>query len=160
MFLVHLAVAQQSIAPEKSLDFWLGTWVVTAKSKTAKPGEWQSERGTNEIRRTLGDKVIQENFHAPSLVGKSWSVYNPTTKIWKQTWVDANGGYFAFTGGPDGKNFIFKTAEVNGVVLRMVFRDIQKDTIHWDWERSADSGKTWTVMMQIDYVREKSAKKG
>ena len=156
MLITALAIGTAEVDPQKALDFWLGTWEVTAQSKTAKPGEWSTEKGVNEVRRAFAGKVIQENFKTPSLVGKNWSVYTPQLKIWRQTWVDANGSYFAFTGGPEGKYFILKTAEVKGVCQRMVFHDIQQNQFKWDWERTTDGGKTWTVMMKIDYRRSKA----
>ena len=52
-----------------------------------------------------------------------------------------------------------KTTELKGVCQRMVFHDIQPNQFKWDWERTADGGKTWTVMMKIDYVRVKEEKK-
>lgn len=159
MFITALTFGPVGIEPQKELDFWLGTWEVTARSRGTKPGEWVTEKGINEVRRAFSGKVIQENFKTPSLVGKSWSVYTPQLKIWRQTWVDANGSYFAFTGGAEGRNFIFKTDEVKGTTQRMVFHEIQKDQFKWDWEKTSDGGKTWTVMMQIDYARVKENNK-
>lgn len=141
-------------APEASqFDFWVGEWELT----------WaDSGRGTNNITKPLGSCVIQEQFRdlAPnSLIGMSVSVYNPTTKLWQQTWVDNQGGYMLFTGGfADGRMILSReTTRPDGtpVTQRMVFRDITADSLTWDWEASIDNGATWKINWQIRYHRKK-----
>ena len=159
MFGLMLTVALSLAPAEKSLDFWLGSWDFTMRSRTNPKADWTTSKGTNEVGRTLADKVILEEFTSPGLVGKSWSVYSVANKRWNQTWVDQNGGYLTFTGGPEGSNFILRTEEVKKVQSRMVFKNIQKDSFTWDWEGTRDGGKTWTLMLQIDYTRAKQKEK-
>ena len=84
-------------------DFWVGEWVCTGKSRVA-PGkdEWIDTKATNSISKTLGGKVVEENFSMGTFQGKSVSVYDSNRKIWRQTWVDSSGGYLVFEGGMDG----------------------------------------------------------
>ena len=42
------------------------------------------------------------------------------------------------------------------VTLRMVFFHVAADAFDWRWERSADGGKTWTVLWSIHYTRKTS----
>ena len=78
-----------STQPENEFDFWLGEWNVT----------WgETGKGTNNIERILGGKIIQENFIAPDLHGMSVSSFDPERGVWCQTWVDSNGSYLDFTG--------------------------------------------------------------
>ena len=143
--------------PESYFNFWVGKWDLTWQDGDGKTG-----KGTNEIYKTLGDKVIQENFEAlegqlKGFVGKSWSVYNPQTGEWKQTWVDNQGGYLDFIGKfeKDKKMFwrSFKDANNNEIQQRMVFYGITKEKFTWDWERSDDQGKTWKLQWRINYER-------
>src|SRR5438128_90385 len=92
-------------SPEASqFDFWIGDWNLT----------WSdSLHGTNRVEKLFGNCTVHENFSDPRLnyLGQSWSVYNPTTKTWQQTWVDNMGGYIALTGGMRGDSMVLTTAE-------------------------------------------------
>ncbi len=140
-----------------SFDFWVGKWDLTWDDGDGKVG-----KGTNHIVKTLDQKVIQENFVAmkgqlAGFKGTSLSVFNPNKKEWHQAWADNQGGYFDFIGDFDGDKRIFKTKpfERDGktLVLRMVFYDISDEALTWDWERSEDGGKTWSLRWQINYVK-------
>jgi hypothetical protein len=145
------------LEPEAYFDFWLGTWELTWKD-----ADGTEAKGTNHIERVLDGKVIKENFEAVSgayegFVGKSYSVYNPNTREWKQTWVDNQGGYLDFTGKfeEDKRIFIREGVNQNGeaILQRMVFYDITKDSLTWVWEISEDDGKTWQLRWRIHYQR-------
>ena len=146
----------QELGPE-SFDFWVGQWDLTWDDGDGKVG-----KGTNHIIKTLDDKVIQENFEAvegqlTGFKGTSISVYNANNKTWRQAWADNQGGYFNFMGDSDGKRRIFKTnPKEKGdqtIVLRMLFYDISDQALTWDWERSEDGGKTWSLSWRINYSR-------
>jgi hypothetical protein len=143
-----------STAKDSSLfDFWVGQWDLTWQNADGTFG-----KGTNHIEKTLDGKVIQENFRdVTGFKGTSISVFNPQRQMWHQAWADNNGGFFNFIGDADGEKRIFKTQprDINGsiVVLRMVFYDIKPDSLTWDWERSNDGGKTWTLNWRINYIR-------
>ncbi len=147
-----------SIEPEAYFDFWLGKWEVSWEE-----GDRATGRGTNFIEKTLGGKVIQENFRVnegqmKGFMGTSISVYNPRINTWKQAWADNQGGYFDFTGKIDGTNRIFQTdiQEIGPDTLftqRMVFYDITQDSLKWDWESSVDGGETWVLNWRINYIK-------
>jgi hypothetical protein len=154
--LSELASAQTSSANNDStlFDFWVGEWDLTWKGS-----DGTLIKGTNIIEKILDGKVIQENFAFASgkFKGTSISVYNPATKAWHQAWADTQGGYFDFIGEVDGDKRIFKTKlrEVNGkkIIQRMVFYDIKRDSLTWDWESSTDGGTTWQLLWRINYTR-------
>ena len=135
--------------PETQFDFWLGEWDCT----------WGEDgKGTNRVLRIMDDKVIQENFSAPDLLGMSVSVYDPERKVWCQTWVDNNGTYLDFTGRfEDGRMILVRDAVVQGEACkqRMVWYNIEPGQFDWNWERSDDGGQTWRVLWKIRYVRKK-----
>lgn len=143
--------------PAQYFDFWVGTWELTWED-----ADGSTAYGSNHIEKILGGNVIKENFKASSgsykgFVGKSFSVYNPRTEKWKQTWVDNEGGYLDFTGVVEGNKRIFKREGVNQegekILQRMVFYDITETSFTWDWQISEDNGQTWQLRWRIFYVR-------
>ena len=141
-------------------DFWIGEWDLTwpAEQMGGEPGATGS--GTNRIERVLGGCVIEENFATAGggFLGHSVSVFDPTSEIWRQTWVDNAGGYIALEGEFAGGRMELRTAPVerNGylAVNRMVFGDITDDSLSWDWQGSRDGGETWTDLWNIAYRRQ------
>jgi hypothetical protein len=86
----------------------------------------------------------------------SVSVYDERQACWRQTWVDNQGGYLDFSGGKQGERMILsRVAEIDGQQLhqRMVWYDIRRDGLMWNWERSPDEGETWETLWVIQYVR-------
>jgi hypothetical protein len=149
------------------LDFWLGDWDLT----------WDGGHGTNRLTRILDDRVILEEFEEtvdsgigaaepgaeaadpagdPALHGRSWSVFDASRGLWRQTWVDSQGAYLDLTGTRAERCFAFERAapERGGEVRqRMVFRDVTRDAFRWTWEMSPDGGATSAPRWAIDYRR-------
>jgi hypothetical protein len=152
------ANANANAQPEDLFDFWLGDWSVTWTNADGTAG-----RARNRVTRTLDGQVIEENFEQdpadppPLLRGRSLSVRQPATGLWRQAWADNQGGFFALTGGTDGADRLFSTALVPaGDTLRgqrMVFHDIRPDTFTWDWQGTADGGRTWKLLWRLQYER-------
>jgi hypothetical protein len=131
-----------------ALDFWLGDWTCT----------WDGGGGRNRIRRELEGRVVVERFE--SLAPERWSGMSLSVfddrRGWRQTWVDSTGNYWAFHGGPHPDGFAFAVDELEDdreVVKRMVFSDIEADSLRWRWERSFDAGAVWEPLWTIDYRR-------
>jgi hypothetical protein len=131
------------------LDFWVGEWRAT----------WDGGTGTNTVTRELGGRVVVERFEAEGdepFHGMSVSLDDPVTGIWRQTWVDSEGSYWAFVGGPqDDGSFVFGTpgpVDTDQVFKRMVFSNIAEGSFDWRWEFSAD-GTSWEQRWAIRYER-------
>ena len=135
-------------------DFWIGDWELTWTN-----AEGKKEKGNNHIVKILDGKVNQENFSFAwgSFKRMSISVYNLSTKIWHQAWVDTQGGYFDFVGQVEGNKRMFQThvREENGqrIIQRMVFYNIEQNSLTWDWESTRDGGATWQLLWRINYKR-------
>lgn len=149
----------QSLTAQDStlFDFWIGEWNLTWTN-----AEGKIDKGTNRITKILDGKVIQENFSdaVGNFKGISISVYNPTKKTWHQAWADNQGGYYDLEGQVEGEKRIFKTQvkELNGekIIQRMVFYNINFNSLTWDWELSRDGGVTWQLQWRISYVKRNS----
>jgi len=137
----------------RQLDFWLGEWDLT----------WEGGHGTNRIGRRFGDCVIEENFvgQMPNgpYRGFSVSTYDRRAKEWRQTWVDDQGGYLAFRGGPDDDGIMRLYGETlvgsdgHEQINRMSWVHVTTDSLDWLWERSFDGGTTWEMSWEIHYER-------
>jgi len=142
-------------AQQKQLDFWIGDWDLTWPGD--KPGEVM--HGTNSIKRIMDGCVVQENFSAGEsghLRGTSVSTFDLRSGMWKQTWVDNEGGYLDFVGEFKDGNMILRRETVRDgtkIKQRMVFKNISADEMDWNWEASQDGGKTWKVNWPIHYKR-------
>jgi hypothetical protein len=143
--------AEPQLADGTELDFWLGDWDV----------RWGEEgRGTNRLSRILGGRVIREEFSGGGpnghLEGLSLSVFDADRRIWRQTWVDDQGGYLELVGDRVDGDFAFRRAapEIGPQAeQRMVFRDVERDSFRWTWEASEDGGASWQVRWEIEYRR-------
>jgi hypothetical protein len=151
-----------SVPAKRQFDFWLGEWDLTWPGEQSGLPAGQIGRGTNNIKAILDSAVIEENFVdlAPSsLRGMSVSVHNQRLGKWQQTWVDNQSSYLDFVGEfQDGKMILSRRATTKDgkeIIQRMVWHNIAKDQLDWNWEASQDGGKTWKVNWQIHYKRKK-----
>ncbi|MCP4684017.1 MAG: hypothetical protein GY867_01090 [bacterium] len=128
-------------------DFWLDEWDLS----------WgDSGRGENVVTSELGECVIEENFTTPGgtpFIGNSISNYSAKTGKWHQPWVDNQGGHFVFEGGLVEDRMILGSEATDSTgkvfLLRMVFDDIEANSLDWRWERSDDGGQSWRVLWVI-----------
>lgn len=132
-------------------DFWVGDWDLTYSDTV---------HATNRITKEMGGCLIHEHFDDPvhSYKGESWSVYNPQSKLWQQTWVDDQGAYLVLTGAYNDGKMILLTEPApmqDGTKKqsRMVFYDITPHSFTWDWESTTDEGRTWKNNWRIHYKR-------
>lgn len=142
------------VPPARQFDFWLGDWDVS----------WGEEKhGSNHVVQLFDGRVIQENFDGnPALAfrGMSLSMYVEKLGLWRQTWVDSDGDYWAFDGGVEGDQMVLTTNDVadgKPIKLRMVFYNIEADEMDWRWEKSIDGGEKWEIRWEIHYRRRDSA---
>ena len=153
-----ISYAQLPEEPEKYFDFWVGDWEATWDEGDGKIG-----KGTNRIEKILDGMVIQENFEviegkAKGFKGTSISTYQAPLETWKQSWADNQSTFYYFKGSVDGENRIFQTEvfdmpDGSRLTQRMVFKEIEEDSMTWDWEASKDGGDSWTLNWRIQYKR-------
>lgn len=149
--------AQNDPSDEGFLDFWIGEWRAEWADTENTTG-----KGRNHITTLWSSDVVHENFEVTEgllagFKGKSYSAFDKTAGVWKQTWVDNQNAYLEFTGTMVDGDPCFQREFMQDdlkVIQRMVFHDIEKDSFTWDWEVSTDGGKTWKLNWQIFYTRE------
>lgn len=142
-------------APEASqFDFWVGNWDLIWKD---------TNHGTNTILKIMDGCTVNENFNSPSqnYSGSSWSVYNPTLKLWQQTWVDNQGGYITLSGKFENGAMTLTTQssklpDGSEIIYHMIYYNISKENFDWKWESSKDNGITWQTNWLIHYKRKSS----
>jgi hypothetical protein len=112
------------------------------------------------ITRAFGGRVIEERFDGRpgvDLVGMSVSVFDPHRDLWRQTWVDDQGNYFALEGNLVAGEMTLLCSQHNGpepsAVYRMRFFDIAQDSLTWAWERSLDGRDGFEELWRLAYER-------
>jgi len=143
----------------KALDFWVGDWDVSwGEGYPSTGGKAGAARNTITKSDTYKGCVIEENFQGGPLNfnGISLSAYRPNEGLWRQLWMDSSNGYLPFQGGPqeDG-SFVFEMLRFSekSRYMRMVFKNIEADSLTWHWQKSDDKGETWTDQWVIEYQR-------
>lgn len=137
-------------SPEhRQFDFWLGEWDVEVQGqKTAR----------SSIQLILGECVIYENYmHQAGYEGKSFSLYDTSSKAWEQRYVDSTGRLSSWNGGllPDGRMQYLSTATIRGTktTQRMTYTKEGPDRVRQTIEVSTDDGKSWTPNFDGLYIR-------
>jgi tetratricopeptide (TPR) repeat protein len=147
-----------SDAHYREFDFWLGEWDV-------RPAGSEQLAGQSKIERILGNCVVLENWTGSAGgSGKSFNVYDPTTKRWEQIWVDAFGSLTKYSGGiKDGAMDYFADSmnpQGKPIRLHLQFFKLSDDKVRQFSQVSADGGKTWSVQYDFIYSRKTTAVTG
>jgi len=166
IFFVNAGAYSQGSAPRpcevpnaSQFDFWLGEWDLTWRAEQSGGKKGAVGKGTNSITKMLGRCVVREDFNSldAGLSGNSVSVYNTSKGRWQQTWVDNQGSYLLFSGEFEAGQMTLKTEPFlrgeKTLINRMVFRNITPNSLDWDWQTSADGGKTWKDLWNIHYAK-------
>jgi len=142
----------------KAFDFWVGEW--TVRPAGVSPNAPAASLPQSRIEKILNGCVVLENWMPPGGAGgKSFNIYNATTKKWQQFWVDGVGTAILFTGEARDGNMYYTSESLgpNGqkTLGRMSYFNQGPDRLRQLWETSTDDGKTWTVAFDGLYLRKK-----
>lgn len=142
-------------AESRQLDFWAGRWKVYpwgARDTTVL-------LGTSEVAPLLERCSLLENWSGTrGGNGKSLNLYDPSTRRWRQLWVDDAGHVLDYAGEFRDGAMRFEGTTRDGagkVTLRhMIFVRVAADSVRQIMESSADGGKTWKRGWDALYVRD------
>ena len=129
----------------RQFDYWLGEWDVEIGGQ---------KFAHSSIQLVLDECVIFENYtDAKGYAGKSFSIWDATTKKWEQRYVDTTGAFHTWTGGLENGRMVFywKT----NVLQRMIYEKEGPDRVRQLIDSSSDDGKTWTPSYNGLYIRRK-----
>ena len=151
-----LSLVSVSVYPEacdqpghRAFDFWLGGWEVhTPDGKLA---------GTNHISVEYDGCVIHERYTTPGkFTGESLNIYDPSRKVWHQTWVDNSGMLLLLEGGIRNGNMVMEgeITGADGMVARhrITWTPNQDGSVRQLWE-STDKEGNWTTAFDGMYTR-------
>ena len=142
----------------REFDFWIGDWEVRQVGTATGPAS------RNRITLEENGCVVMEHWVGlGGSTGQSFNLFDRSTGLWRQTWVDNVGGQHDYSGSLVGGNMVLTgtTPAANGqlgrVPTKLTLFHVSKDTVRQFAQTSADSGKTWTTSYDLLYVRAVSA---
>jgi hypothetical protein len=137
--------------PSRALDFWLGNWWVTY------PGA--PKRSTSKVTLTLDKCLIVETWSDGSgHNGENIFAYGQDDRTWHGLFADNRGRLHVFVEGKVAggvAEFLGPSLAPGGesVLNRMRVTPVGTDKLQQTWEKSVDSGHTWTQEFSLDYSR-------
>ena len=158
-------------APEyRQFDFWVGEWDVVPNPATAPPHAPPSPPGrkpaSNVIERAHQGCVLVENWDdGAGGTGQSFNVFDRTSRQWRQTWVDSNGGLHQYWGGLENGAMVFQgevplppASRFQGRrTVRLTFTPMGADKVR-QFSESLNVDGTWSVNYDLIYTRRAKAK--
>ena len=138
-------------AEQRQFDFWIGEWKVYNGDRLA---------GQNSIRAIEGGCGLAESWRgARGSSGVSYNAWNAGDGRWHQFWISAQGYSLVLSG-----EFRDGAMRMSGVQPHPQTGAPQQQRITWTpnpdgsvrqlWEAS-DDGKTWQVVFDGRYLRER-----
>lgn len=130
-------------APEyRQFDFFVGNWDGFDVDKP------EVRVAHNRVSRILDGCVLLENYQGTDgSHGESFTTYDPSRKVWHQTWVTNRGVLLVIEGGMQGNEMVLSGADRTTDGKERLVRGVWKAEAGGVREtavRSTDGGKTWT----------------
>lgn len=135
------APALKDLPNERRMDFFLGTWTVTAKD--AEPG--QTSRA--EVASIFDGAGLRSSmFDASKEKLRTEATYFPTEDGWRMLWINSEGQSAQLEGELKGGRMIFDLVSMNGEPAsgsRAVFGKVGEKGFTYRWQTRGDD-KKWT----------------
>ena len=139
-------------AEPRQFDFWVGRWeVFTPDGKKA---------GDNVIEPIDGGCALIERWQGRGgLSGTILNSWDAAAKLWRQHWVDNQGGVLRLAGRFEGGRMVLAASDPHpdkpGATQRqrISWTPLPDGAVRQLWEQSDDEGATWTVAFDGRYVR-------
>jgi hypothetical protein len=136
----------------RQFDFWIGRWEVFAPDGR--------KAGDNVIESIDGGCALIERWTGRGgFTGTSLNSWDAGAKLWRQHWVDNQGGLLRLAGRFEAGSMVLGASEPHpdkpGATRRQRIRwtPLPDGAVRQLWEQSDDDGATWTVAFDGRYVR-------
>ena len=141
-----------SAAEHRQFDFWIGHWeVFTPDGKKA---------GDNRIEAIEGGCALLERWSGRGgFSGISLNSWDADARLWRQHWVDNQGGLLRLSGQLEGRRMVLGAVEPHpdkpGAMLRerITWTPQADGSVRQWWQRSEDEGSTWSTVFDGRYVK-------
>ena len=138
----------------RQFDFWAGDW------DTFEANDSKAVVARTRVDVILDGCVLREAYEgADGLTGESYSIYDPSRKLWSHTWVTNRGQLVVLEGRMEGERMVLKGSELTAggkKHLRAVWRPADGG-VRETAEVSTDSGRTWAPLFDIVFRRRTSS---
>ena len=136
----------------RAFDFWAGDWEVFKPDGTP--------AGSNHIIWLQDSCILQENWVSATkgYSGTSYNWFDKAENVWRQSWIDNQGGSLLLSGNPEGNKMVLSSRPLPDgkggfVINRIIWANLPDGSVRQLWEVSADQGRTWTTAFDGLYKR-------
>jgi hypothetical protein len=136
-----------SAPPFQQFDFWVGDWDAFEVDNPDTPV------AHNRVTRILGGCVLLEVYEGTNgMIGQSFSIYDPTRKVWHQSWVTNRGELLVIEGGIRAGEMVLsgvdRTKDGKSRRVRGTWKSVEGG-VRETALRSTDGGKTWNLWFDL-----------
>ena len=163
IFLLGVVLSTQSFAQtpcaccseeHRQFDFWEGDWeVVDSTGKIL---------GYNHIVLMQDSCVLQENWSSGkgAFSGTSYNFYHSGEKVWKQLWINNQGGSLELSGNWNGQAMVLSSAfqadtSGNKYQSRVTWTPLPDGRVRQLWDIRSEEGKRVQVVFDGYYQARK-----
>ena len=152
--------------PSHDFDFLHGKWHARNRrlvKRLAGSSDWTEFDSTIDCRPLpgrLGNEDVYRTEYWPDFVGLSLRIFNPKTRQWSISWVDNHNAPGVLqppqVGAFSNDVGIFDATdsfEAKPIVVRFIWKKLDKDHARWEQAFSPDNGKTWETNWTMDLTR-------
>lgn len=165
-FVSALVSGDRSPEIDDSSDIYagmLGSWDMKVIDYNPDDGTKTPYRAKWYFSRVLEGRAIQDVFVCPEFTersvgmskignryGSSFRMFDAKTKQWRVDWFNpVTGVHNQLVARNEGDRIVQETDEIDGLIMRWVFDDIQLNSFHWYGVNSTDKGKTWKLSVEF-----------
>ncbi len=135
------SAAPCALPQDRQLDFWLGTWAYSANGVPP---------GTNDVTRDAEGCVVEESLSLDGgYRGRSINLYDPSTALWHQTYVDSEGARMILRGTFTGDRMLLYETSAR----RHSWRALDANRVRLALEESTNGGTSWVERFNALYTR-------
>ena len=134
----------------RRFDFYLGRWDMRNGETIERNLSVESAYGGSGLSAVSVDAKTGEAF------ANSLFVYDADDAVWRQVYMQKSGLIVVLEGGRDGDAMILRQKSIDGESAtneRSVFKDITPTSFKYEWQRTADDGKTWETLATRSFTR-------